>query len=138
MPFEAWHLDWITLQDSQVSLSSTLTHEYGRSLEGAGPAYTAFVGLEVVACAGIVKLWEGRAMVWSLLSIHMPHYRKSVHKAVKGFLDGYRVRRLECLVDPRSEAAQRWAMRLGFHVEHLMTAYTPGGDDQLMMVRIQH
>src|SRR5688572_9620864 len=138
VPFEAWHLEWIELQASQLALSSSLTQQYGRSLEVAGPCYSAFAGMDVIACAGIVEFWPGRAMVWSLLSSQMPSYRKSVHKAVKGFLDGYRVRRLECVVDPRSEAAIRWAIRLGFHVEHLMEAYTPQGEDQLMFVRIQH
>jgi hypothetical protein len=137
VPFQAWHLDWLNVQASQAMLSPTLTVQYGRSLEVAGPCYSAFAGSTVVACAGVVLLWAGRAQVWSLLSDEMPRYRKTIHKAVKGFLDGYRVRRLECVVDPRSETALRWARHLGFHVEHVMEAYTPQGDDQVMMVRIQ-
>ncbi len=120
-----------------MNLSSNLTLNYGQSLVTLGPCFTGFVGMTVVACAGIVEFWPGRSMVWSLLSVHMPLYRKSVHKAVKGFLDGYRVRRLECVVDPRSKAAICWAERLMFHVESRVEAYTPDGDDQLMMVRIQ-
>jgi len=92
--------------------------------------------MDVVACAGIVEFWPGRAQVWSLLSDQMPRYRKTVHRAVKTFLDGYRVRRLECVIDPRSETALRWAQHLGFQVEYLMRGYTPNGDDQLMCVRM--
>jgi hypothetical protein len=137
VPFAAWHLDWLNLQATQRVLSPLLTMQYGQSLERAGPCYSAFVGMDVIACAGIVEMWRGRAQVWSLLSEQMPRYRKAVHKAVKGFLDGYRVKRLECVIDPRSETAMRWATHLGFHVEHLMRAYTPEGDDQLMYVRIE-
>jgi hypothetical protein len=122
----------MNLQASQVSLSPMLTTQYGRALETAGPCYSAF------ACAGVVELWNGRAQVWSLLSDQMPHYRRAIHKAVKTFLSGYRVRRLECVVDPRSEASIRWATHLGFNRrESLMASYTPTGEDQLMLVRIE-
>lgn len=118
-------------------LASSLTPSYGRSLQQAGPCYSAFVGSQVIACAGIVEIWTGRAQVWSLLSDQMPRYRKTIHRAVQTFLAGYRVRRLECIVDPRSKAAMRWAEHLGFHVEHRMTAYHPDGSDQLMYVRVE-
>ena len=137
VPFSAWHLDWLNVQASQAMLSPSLTVQYGRSLEVAGPCYTAFAGDTVIACAGVVEMWHGRSQVWSLLSMSMPDYRKTIHKAVKSFLAGYRVRRLECVVDPRSDASMRWATHLGFHVEHLMRAYTPSGDDQLMYVRLE-
>lgn len=116
-------------------LASSLTPAYGRSLQQAGPCYSAFVGNQVIACAGIVEIWTGRAQVWSLLSDQMPQYRKTIHRAVQQFLAGYRVRRLECIVDPRSAAAVRWARHLGFKYESTMRRYTPGGEDQFMMVR---
>lgn len=137
VPFQAWHLDWLNLQASQARLSASLTVQYGRSLEVAGPCYSAFAGDQVIACAGVVEFWKGRAQVWSLLSDSMPMYKKAIHRAVKCFLKGYRVRRLECVVDPRSEASMRWAKHLGFYVEHPMACYTPDGDDQIMYVRLE-
>lgn len=137
VPFAAWHLDWLNLQATQRVLSPLLTIQYGQSLERAGPCYSAFVGMDVIACAGVVEIWAGRAQVWSLLSVSMPRYRKAVHKAVKRFLDGYRVRRLECVIDPRLETAKRWARHLGFIYEGTMYAYTPEGENQLMYVRIE-
>lgn len=125
------------MQASQARLSASLTVQYGRSLEAAGPCYSAFCGERVIACAGIVEFWQGRSQVWSLLSESMQSHKKAIHRAVKSFLKGYRVRRLECVVDPRSDASMRWAEHLGFHVEHPMACYTPDGDDQLMYVRIE-
>ncbi len=118
-------------------LSPMLTAQYGRSLELSGPCYSAFAGSAVIACAGVVELWSGRAQVWSLLSVQMPQYRKTIHRAVKTFLMNYCVRRLECVVDPRSETALRWARHLGFRYESTMQGYTPLGDDQLMYVRME-
>ena len=118
-------------------LAASLNLTYGTALAQAGPCYTAFVGSEVIACAGVVEFWTGRAQVWSLLSHQMPRYRKAIHRAVKTFLAGYRVRRLECLIDPSSASALNWAQHLGFHVEHRLTAYLPNGDDQLLMVRME-
>ncbi len=137
VPFETWHLEWLNLQETQQVLSPLLTAHYGRSLQGAGPCYSAFFGHQVIACAGVVELWKGRAQVWSLLSESMPRYRKTIHHAVKSFLKGYRVKRLECVVDPRDDKAMRWAEHLGFHVEHRMRAYNPDGSDQLMYVRLE-
>lgn len=125
------------MQASQAMLSISLTQQYGRSLVSAGPCYSAFAGDTVIACAGIIEFWVGRSQVWSLLSDQMPRYRKAIHKAVKQFVDGYRVRRLECVVDPRSDASMRWARHLGFSLERPMRAYTPQGDDQLMYVRLE-
>ena len=137
VPFQAWHLDWLNLQASQRMLSPLLTAQYGRALERAGPCYSAFAGSRVLACAGVVEFWEGRAQVWSLLSEDMPLYRKSIHRAVTTFLLSYRTRRLECVVDPRSTASIRWAEHLGFEFEGTMPKYNPDGSNQLMFVRLE-
>jgi hypothetical protein len=114
-----------------------LTRSHGQALQYTGPCFTAFAGRDVIAVAGICKFWEGRAQVWSMLSPLMPQYKKTIHKAVKKVIDGYRVARLECVVDPRYPAAVRWAMRLGFDHESNMLNYGPDGSTHLMMVRIE-
>lgn len=135
VPFEAWHLQWLKIQASQSATWMPLTLAYGQALKGAGPCYSAFAGADVIACAGVMNFWEGRAMVWSLLSDQMPEYRKVIHRAVKNFLNGCVVRRLECTIDPRSEAAKRWATHLGFRYESTMPGYTPLGETQELWVR---
>jgi hypothetical protein len=137
VPFQPWHAIWLTLQRSQQDLASTLTLEYGHSLRLSGPCYTAFAGGTVIACAGVVEIWKGRAQVWSLLSDQFPVYRKAIHKAVKTFLRDYRMRRLECVIDPNNPAARRWAEHLGFEFEGYMYGYTPNGETQMMLVRLE-
>jgi len=114
-----------------------LTDAHGQAIQKAGPCFSAFVGYDVIACAGIIQLWPGRAQVWSLLSNQMSRYYRDIHRAVKHYVDAYRVRRLECLVDPRHPEAVRWAKHLGFQYEATMRAYDMQGNDQAMYVRLQ-
>lgn len=108
------------------------------ALQRGGPAYSAFVGDAVIACAGVVPQWEGRAMAWSLLSVAMPTALTTVYKHTKRFLEQYPVRRIECTVDPRSSKAKNWATHLGFRYEGLMVAYTPQGDDMELWAMVKH
>lgn len=116
-------------------LSPMLTKTYGQSLAGAGPAYTAFAGVTVIACAGVVEFWSGRAQVWALLSDQLPRYKKTVHKEVTKFLARYRTARLECVVDQGNPVALAWAKRLGFSYESTMYSYTPDGRNHYMLTR---
>ena len=113
-----------------------LTYQYGRQVQAAGECFTALAGTTVIACAGIVNCWQGRAQVWSLMSEHLPLYRKSIHAAVKRFLDASTIRRLEWDLDPEFPRAVEWAKRLGFTYESTMPAYGPNGELQDRYVRI--
>lgn len=137
MPFEPWHFHWLRLQPTQAHLASLMTDEHGEAIMTAGPCFSAFVGYDVIACAGIIQLWPGRAQVWSLLSESMPLYYRTIHRAVKRYIQDYPVRRLECIVDPRHHDAVRWAEHLGFVKESTMSAYDMHGNDQAMYVRVQ-
>lgn len=135
MPFEAWHLEWLTLQTAQAWLA--LTPQYGLDLKQAGPCFSAFAGPTVIACAGVMTFWPGRAQVWSLLSNQLPCYGGVIHRAVVRFLRGYDVARLECTVDPLHPQAVEWAKRLGFRYESTMPKYSPIGTTMDLYVRFR-
>lgn len=113
------------------------SREYAENLKRGGPCFTAFDGMQVIACAGVIPQWKGRAQAWSLLAFHVEHYRFGIHRAVKRFLMGYHMRRIECTVDPRSARAKVWAERLGFNSEGLMRGYTPNGDDMELYAMVR-
>jgi hypothetical protein len=136
VPFEPWHLDWLGETTARAWLGKSI--EYGEALQRGGPAYSAFVEDAVIACAGVVLQWEGRAVAWSLLSLSMPTALTAVFKHTKRFLNQYAARRVECTVDPRSAQAKNWATHLGFRYEGLMRAYTPQGDDMELWARVKH
>ena len=135
IPFEPWHLAWLTETTEQAWIARTPA--YAASLKAAGPCYTAFAGMTVVACAGVMLCWTDRAQAWSMLSASVGLHAFAVHRAVKRFLDAYPVRRVECTVDPRSEIAVKWVRRLGFQYEGTMAAYTPLGDTMDLYARIR-
>jgi RimJ/RimL family protein N-acetyltransferase len=137
-PFEPWHLLWLGLQPEQAPMRPILTYEYGVAVQKAGQCFTAFDGPVVIACAGLVNCWYGRAQVWSLMSEHVPNgYGPLVHRAVTRFLNQCTIRRLELTVDPDFARAVAWARRLGFTYESTMPAYGPQGETQDLYVRIR-
>lgn len=123
------------LRQEQQVVAVDLTPEYCRALEGAGKAFSAWAGLELIAAAGVIQFWPGRAQVWSLMSWRLPEYGGIIHRHVVRFLRQYSVRRLECIIDPRFPVSAAWAERLGFEFESRMKQYGYHGQDMDMYVK---
>ena len=109
---------------------------YGPSLKAAGPAYTLVVGDEVLATAGFIPQWEGRATVWALISKEVGPHMVFLTRAVKRALQLHHYRRVETHVSSDFEQGHRWARLLGFEREGRMRAFTPEGDDCDLYARI--
>lgn len=135
VPFEAWHLQNFSLREEQKIVAVDLTPEYAHALQHAGPCFSAWAGYDVIAVAGLVTFWPGRAQVWALMSGHIHDYGWAVHRHVVRYLSGCFVRRLECVIDPRFPASVAWAIRLGFQKESRMKRYGLHGQDMDMYVR---
>ena len=98
-----------------------------------GYAWTMFRDGAAVACGGLLPVWAGRAVAWSLLSPAMgPHAFLAADRQVRRVLaqaraDGFR--RIEATVDPRHPGGRglRWALSLGFAPEGLMKHWTRDG-----------
>jgi hypothetical protein len=135
--FEPWHIHWLTLQPEQSHMTVYFTSEYAIWLRNAGPCYSAFDGVNVVGCAGIMAFWPGRALTWALLSSAVPQHALVIHRTVLKVIAAYPAKRIELLVDPTFPRAVAWAERLGFHFESRMPYYSPLGTTQDMYVRIK-
>lgn len=136
VPFQADHLNRLPFQESQMYLSEWVTRKSGLVLEDA-PSYTALVGGQPIAAAGIISQWQGRAIAWAFLSSMGANYFVGVHRAVKSFLDGCYVHRIEMSVDCDFPEAHRWAKMLGFEMEaERMKAYSPDGRDCALYARV--
>ena len=134
--FKAQHLTAIRLQAAQMYLSEWVSEEQGLSLEET-PSYTALLDGKPVGAAGIIHIWQGRAMAWAFISDIGPRRFLMLHRAVKRFLDGCYVQRLEMSVDCDHKAAHRWAKMLGFTMEaERMKAYAPDGHDCSLYARV--
>jgi hypothetical protein len=135
VPLELWHLDQIDAQGAQDYISRWITPEIQNSL-AAGLAFAAVEGDEILACAGVIQVWEGRGIIWAVLSGNIGRRFIAVHRASLRFLDMCFVRRIEAIVDTSFAPGVRWVEMLGFRLEtECMRGYLPTGGDAAMYVR---
>lgn len=137
-PFKPEHLASLILQPSQACMQAALSDPAYHAELARHEAYTALDGDRVIACAGVVKLWPGRAQAWALIAIDIgPDLMRSVHFAVKRFLTAHRGR-LEMNVAADFENAHRWARALGFKCEtpEGMEQYLPEGGSAFLYSRV--
>ena len=137
-PFQPRHLEILVLQPSQAAVSVFFDKDYGEALKEAGPCFTAVDDGEVLACAGVVEQWKGRAIAWGLISAHAGKQFVRIHKAVQRFLETTEFNRVEAFVDSDFDAGHRWIMMLGFEYEGYMKAFSPLGKDCKLYARIKH
>ena len=136
VPFKAEHIAAIRLQEAQAYLSDWVTDEQAEALESQ-LSYTAMLEGEPVGAAGIIHQWMGRALAWAYVGDVGPRQFIHIHRAVKHFLDGCYVQRIEMTVDCDFPAAHRWAKMLGFKMEaERMKAYRPDGGDCALYARV--
>jgi hypothetical protein len=138
IPYKAEHLTMLMLQPSQGEARKYLGNpEYGRHLDVPGLAFTAMEGGEVLAMAGVMPRWEGRAEAWALLSGDLKRHFVRIHRAVLRFLETSDIRRIETAVDANFQAGIAWAEMLGFQNEGMMRGYTPEGRDCYRFARVK-
>lgn len=123
------------LRPEQQVIAVDLTPAYCQALAGAGNAFSAWAGPDLLACAGVVTFWPGRAQVWSMMSWRLKQYGGVIHRHVKRYIEAHPVTRLECIIDPRFPASEAWAKRLGFRYESTMKSYGYHGQDMDMYVK---
>ncbi len=134
--FNRSHVKGMTVQPAQAALSYMLTPEIAVALEKQS-SFTAFIDGRPVGAAGVLPQWEHRSVAWAYLTKVTPHQFIAIHKAVKFFLDGCDIPRLEITVDCDFTAGHRWAKMLGFTMEaERMIKYAPDGRDCALYARV--
>jgi hypothetical protein len=134
-PLTLAHFDRIRLQPAQGYISEWASPEIQEGL--AAQRSQAFVdGDEVLLVGGAIEMWEGRGVLWSLLSGSIGHRFPAVHRLAQRFIAGLPFRRLEATVDVGFTQGERWVDMLGFRLETpCMRGYLPNGGDAAMYVR---
>lgn len=130
------HLLSIQWQREQGGYGTTRAHA-----EGVACGWRQKTALQdgiVVACAGILPIWEGRAMAWAAIDYRIRRATfLEMHRAMLAALDVAPFKRLEMYVKPDFPEAWRWAQRLGFTCESRMQAGAPDGKDLWVFTRIR-
>lgn len=136
VPFHVEHLAQLALQPHQAYLASeVLTPGYAEAL-ATGDAFSCFEGDELVMCAGVLPIWEGRGLAWALLSASAGRVMLALTRATLRFLKVCRYRRVETHVEVEFAAGHQWMRMLGFEREGCMRAYSPDGRDCDLYARI--
>ena len=137
IPFKREHIAAMTLQKHQYGLDGYLTKAIFDDLE-SGSAFTALDGDEVLACSGVVEIYEGRGLAWAYISETVGNRMLYVTRKVRDYLDLTTCRRVEMDVDCDFEQAHRWAKMLGFELEATCRkAFTPSGKDCALYARVK-
>lgn len=98
--FEQAHVGLMRVQPWQMGEvdASSLAAPYGM-------AWTALADGEVIACAGLVEMWRGRACAWGLLSADAGRHMTALTREIRSRLDGVAFRRIEIAVAAGSSLA---------------------------------
>lgn len=141
VPYCAAHLMMLNEQDTEKYWGEVVnTPGYAKSLEKAGPAHTAMRDGQVLACIGLMPMWNGRASAWAIMAkdIGGVNYL-AIHRAVLRFIRLMDYRRIDCTVAANFPAAIRWAELLGFTREtpEPMQGYAPDGSAHYLYSRVK-
>lgn len=139
VPYDPTHLHDLLLQPAQASLGiPQMDPVYAAALGTGGPAYSCVDAYgRVLACAGLLEQWPGRAVGWALLSVAAGRRFVEIHRAVLRTFRLHPYRRIETAVAVGHLEGHRWARLLGFTQEGLMKAYTPQGEDSWLYARVR-
>lgn len=104
-----------------------------RHRELAGPARTAIINQQILACSGIEIIWPGVAELWALFSRESDHYFMELGRICKNVVAGFMVEaklhRIQCHVREDFWRGLRLAQFLKFTEEGIARKYTPDGRD---------
>lgn len=136
--FRPEHLLKINIQEKQLETAGEIDLQYGRGLLAAGPAITGMIGDEIIFCGGKAKQWEGRYILWAVLSKaaskHMVRATKIARRMIALQEEDCR---LEAIVRSDFDQGHRWAHMLGLQWHHHEEKFLPGGFDADIYVRLQ-
>ena len=131
VPFEARHLEMLPRAKAALSdIEWQLLQEQQYS-------YTLLHGERAVACAGVVKHWEGRGEGWMFIGPHSRSELMFLCRAVKRFFAYCPFRRVEAVVKDDFLPAHKWVRKFGFRVEGRLRSYSPSGEDMVLYSKIR-
>jgi hypothetical protein len=105
-------------------------------LRAGGPAFTALVDNQPIACGGLFMRKQELGVLWAVMSPRTRYHLTAITRAIMRWLDGCGIRRIEAAVDAEYEISLRWHELMGFQREGLMECYTPDGRDAWLYARV--
>lgn len=138
IPFDVSHLNSIIPQRSQVvDLLCSKNAAPIAIAENSGLAITGVHDGGIIFCAGAIEQWEGRHIVWSLMSHNAGKHMFSIVKAFKRLIPMYAGSgRIEVIVRADFPEGCRLVEKFfGFTFHHYEERFLPDGADARIYVR---
>ncbi len=131
IPFQASHLEALTLQPAQAAWRGRIDGEAGAALEASGLAWTLMADKAVVGCGGVIDRGGGRAEAWALIAQDAGPAMLAATRAVRRYFETAPYRRIEAVTACGFRPAARWTRLLGFGCEGRMSAFCDDGGDAM-------
>lgn len=136
--FEPSHLTELFKQKAHAAIASRMTIENVEAI-AQQDSYSVVHQGRVLLVGGVVRHWPTRGEAWALIDQDCRRDFIGVFNCARRWLNDYRIRRLEALIDYEFEAGHRWITALGFKLEApRLECYRADGGDSSMYVRIEH
>lgn len=136
-PLEKWHLHTIDVQEAQKDSTHEWQNDaYFEAVSQSG-AFAATKNGEVVCCFGALEMWEGRALMWCLLSKNAGRHMVAIHRSAQDFLNRLPYQRIEAYIKVGFDAGKRWVEMFGFKYEGTMKSFFPDGSSALLYARFK-
>lgn len=93
----------------------------------------------IIACTGLVPMWEGVCEVWQIPSLYVARYKIAYVKAFRKLISRihleYKMRRLQTH-SPADELHDAWMRVIGFECEGTLKGYSRFGNDYRIWAKI--
>lgn len=136
-PFKLEHLQRLDPHEAQKAVRALLTPQHAQQM-ASGQAYSYVVGRRVLACAGILDLYEDPSIghVWSLLSRDVRGHLTAIHRAAQRMIEVSGKRLLIATAETEHELGCKWMRLLRFKFDHIEPSYGPDGRDHAVYMRV--
>jgi RimJ/RimL family protein N-acetyltransferase len=129
VPYQARHLRSIALEPDQEALAKMLRRtDAANAVTQQGQCWTVLVADRPIACGGFEEPWEGRAIVWAVLSREAGSHMLAITRAVRRALAIHPAERIEAQAVASFRPAVRWLKLIGFEEECLLRKFHRGQD----------
>jgi hypothetical protein len=144
-PFKALHTRRLDVQDAQVEELIFATDVADLAACQNEHAFTIWDDHEgkqsptVVACGGVLPIWQGRAAVWAFLGDDARRHMPYLTLFTRGVLNRHPAHRIEATVLTGWRPAHRWVEALGFELETPkgMKSYDPQRRTMSLYARVR-
>lgn len=129
--FKPEHAALIALQNKQSEVIGAVDAQL---LADCGVASTLIIDDEIIMCGGVVEQWQGRHVLWAMLSDKAGKYLYRATKFGRRLMET-RDGRVEAIVRSDYPQAHRWVQLMGMKWHHHEERFLPGGIDADIYVR---